>query len=208
MRGIERIGEEPARVTQGDLRRQVMGLLRNYSYVVLQSENNGVRGVRILASRGLGRPDVQAAAVSTPTAEPRSDEAPVHEAPAGDDRAKIDGQALYATLMGFGGHEHEMSLTVDLRVQAVILPMSMKAVLGFDGASLGSGAAKLARGEVPAETGLLPAVSIGENVAENVEVAFVADDALDDGPLLGKAFMRNFNVSYDRETAQLILMPL
>lgn len=200
VRGLERIGDEPARVTAGNLRGQVMGLLRNYSYVVLQTDDDGVRGVRILASQGGARPDVQPVA-ATPAA---PSEPPVPDG----GRAKIDGQPLNATLMGFAGREYDMSLTIDSRVQRMILPASMKTVLGFDDAALEDGVTKTARGDVPAELGLMPAVRAGGVVAENIEVAFVSDDAIEGRPVLGRGFLKNFNVTYDSDTAQLILMPL
>ncbi len=200
VRGLERIGDEPAQATAGDLRGQVMGLLRNYSYVVLQSGDEDIRGVRILAPQGGGRPDVQPKAAST-AAKTRGDRS------SASTRAQIDGHTLNATLMGFGGKEYDMTLTIDAKVQDVVLPASMKDVLGFDAVSLEDGVTKTARGEVSSETGLLPAVRVGGMVAENVEVAFVADDAVDGRPLLGQSFLNNFNVTYDSDTAQLMLMP-
>ncbi|MBL8661157.1 MAG: retroviral-like aspartic protease family protein [Rhodospirillales bacterium] len=200
VRGLERIGDEPARATAGDLRGQVMGLLRNYSYVVLQTSDEDIRGVRILASQDAGRPDVGARPVSTAAAPDRA-------GPAGESRSQVNGHTLNATLMGFGGKEYDMSLTIDARVREVVLPASMKEVLGFDANSLDDGVTKTAEGEVQAETGLLPAVRVGGMVAENVQVAFVADDAIDGRPLLGQSFLSNFNVTYDKDTAQLLLMP-
>lgn len=202
VRGLERIGDEPARATAGDLRGQVMGLLRNYSYVVLQANDEDIRGVRILASQDAGRPDVK-----TRPAPATASAAPGRAGPAGDGRSQVDGHTLNATLMGFGGKEYDMSLTIDAGVRDVVLPASMKEVLGFDANSLDDGVTKTAGGEVSAETGLLPAVRVGGMVAENVQVAFVADDAIDGRPLLGQSFLNNFNVTYDKDTAQLLLMP-
>jgi aspartyl protease family protein len=196
VRGLERIGDEPARpTTASDLRGQVMSLLRNYNYVVLQSGENGVRGVRILPSQGSGRPDVRPKVA-----------APVVQA-AAEGKAPIDGQPVYVSLLGLGGHEYDMNLAIDIAAKAVVLPAAMKAALGFDGAELLDGVALTSTGKVRAEVGQLPAVRMGGTVAENVDVAFVADDAIGGRALLGESVLKHFSVTYDDEAAQLILTP-
>lgn len=196
VRGLERIGEEPARPTvASDLRGQVMSLLRNYSYVVLQSGEDGVRRVRILPSQGGGGPHVRPKVA-----------APVVQA-ATEGKAPIDGQPVHVSLLGLGGHEYDMNLAIDVAAKAVVLPAAMKAALGFDGAELLDGVALTGAGKVPAEVGQLPAVRVGGVAAENVDVAFVADDALGGKALLGESVLKHFNVTYDDEAAQLILMP-
>jgi hypothetical protein len=195
VRGLDRVGDEPARPTTGDLRRQVMSLLSNYSYVVLQTADDDVRGVRILASQGSARPDVRPA-VRAPS-----------EGAAAKKAAPINGQTLNATLMGFGGREYDMTFVIDDRAQAVVLPAAMKVVLGFEGVELQGAVTTTAAGKVDAEVGLLPAIRAGGVVAENVDVAFVADDAAGGRALLGQSFLKNFQVTYDKATAQLLLMP-
>ena len=195
VRGLERIGDEPARPTAaGDLRGQVMNLLRNYNYVVMQSGEDGVRGVRILPSRG-GGPEVR----------PRPSAA--LEPAVVKDKPPLDGQAVQASLLGLGGREYEMTLVIDVAAKAVVLPSAMKAALGFEGAELLDGVASTSAGRVRAEVGQLPAVRLGGLAAENVDVAFVADDAVGGRALLGEGVLKNFNVSYDEETAQLIIAP-
>jgi len=201
VRGLDRIGDEPARVTMGNLRGQVMVLLRDYNYVVLQSDDEDVRGVRILASHGMSRPEVNARQASQVAA----DDAAVQQAPEG--RSDLEGQSLNVTLMGFGGREYDLAVMIAERSDVMVLPASMKAVLGFDGAPLDAGVAKTGNGEVEAELGLLPAVRVGSLAAENVDVAFVADDAVAGRPLLGQSFLKQFQVSYDRDNAQMILSP-
>lgn len=195
VRGLERIGDEPARPTAGgDLRRQVMSLLRNYNYVVLQSNEDSVHGVRILPSARRG-PDVRQQAAA-----PAAQVAAASKPP-------LDGQAVPVSLLGLGGREYEINLAIDLAAKAVVLPAAMKAALGFDGAELLDGVASTSAGRVRAEVGQLPAVRVGGLAAENIDVAFVADDALGGRALLGEAVLKNFNVSYDESAAQLILTP-
>lgn len=193
VRGLDRVGDEPARQTAGDLRRQVMGLLRNYSYVVLQSDDEDVRGVRILASQG-------------PAADVRSDakRKPLPSASRRD--ARIDAQTINATLVGFGGREYDMPLSIDTGAESVILPASMRAVLGVDdSAELRDKVIRTQNGAVEAKAGLLPAVRVGDVVAENVDVAFVPDGSVG-GAVLGNSFLKQFKVSFDSETAQLMIM--
>lgn len=196
VRGLERIGDERARPTlAGDLRGQVMSLLRNYNYVVMQSDRDGVRGVRILPSQGGGGPEVR------PKVTTRAVQAAAHK------RTPMDGQAVQVSLLGLGGHEYEMTLAIDLAAKAVVLPAAMKAALGFDEAELLDGVASTGAGRVRAEVGQLPAVRLGGVAAENVDVAFVADDALGGRAVLGESVLSHFNVSYDEEAAQLIISP-
>lgn len=192
VRGLDRVGDEPARQTVGDLRRQVMGLLRNYSYVVLQSDDADVRGVRILASQG-------------PAADVRSGQRRSSpQAPKRD--ARMDAQTINATLVGFGGREYDMPLAIDTGAESVILPASMRAVLGVDdSAELQDKTIKTPDGPVEAKAGLLPAVRVGEVVAENVDVAFVPDGSVG-GAVLGNSFLKQFKVSFDSDTAQLMIM--
>lgn len=195
VRGLERIGDEPARPTAaGDLRGQVMNLLRNYNYVVMQSSADQVRGVRILPSQRRGGPDVR----------PRISALGVAVA---QGKPPLDGQAVHVSLLGLGGREYEMTLAIDLAAKAVVLPAAMKAALGFEGAELLDGAASTSAGRVRAEIGQLPAVRLGTIAAENVDVAFVADDAIGGRALLGESVLKHFNVSYDEEAAQLIIAP-
>ncbi len=195
VRGLERIGDEPARPTAADdLRGQVMNLLRNYNYVVMQTGDDGVRGVRILPSQA-GGPRVRPG--SSPAAAPAVVQ----------DKPPLDGQAVQASLLGLGGREYEMTLVIDVAAKAVVLPLAMKAALGFDGAELLEGVASTGAGRVRAEVGQLPAVRLGGLVAENVDVAFVADDAAAGRALLGEGVLKMFNVSYDEEAAQLIIAP-
>ncbi|MGZ9034099.1 MAG: aspartyl protease family protein [Rhodospirillales bacterium] len=188
VRGLERIGDEPARPTAaGDLRGQVMNLLRNYNYVVMQSSADQVRGVRILPSQRRGGPDVR----------PRISALGVQAVAQG--KPPLDGQAVHVSLLGLGGREYEMTLAIDLAAKAVVLPAAMKAALGFEGAELLDGAASTSAGRVRAEIGQLPAVRLGTIAAENVDVAFVADDAIGGRALLGESVLKHFNVSYDEE---------
>ena len=116
VRGLERIGDEPARPTAaGDLRGQVMNLLRNYNYVVMQSSADQVRGVRILPSQRRGGPDVR----------PRISALGVQAVAQG--KPPLDGQAVHVSLLGLGGREYEMTLAIDLAAKAVVLPAAMKA---------------------------------------------------------------------------------
>lgn len=196
VRGLERIGDEPARPTAaGDLRGQVMSLLSNYNYVVMQSGAEGVHGVRILPSRGRGGPDVRtkAAAPAVQAASLRND--------------ALDGQAVAVSLLGLGGREYEMNLAIDVAAKAVVLPAAMKAALGFEGAELLDGVAVTGAGKVRAEVGQLPAVRIGGIAAENVDVAFVADDAMGGRAVVGESVLQHFNVTYDEDAAQVILRP-
>lgn len=195
VRGLDRVRDEPARQTAGDLRRQVMGLLRNYSYVVLQSEDKDVRGVRILASQGR-RADVRGTETRQPTAS------------AARRDPRLDAQMLNATLIGYAGHEYDMALAIDTGAETVILPASLRSVLGFDdGGELQDRIIKTSGGAVEAKVGLLPAMRIGEALAENVDVAFVPDGTAGGRAVVGNSFLKQVTVTYDSDTAQLMLMP-
>ena len=198
VRGLERIRDEPARPTAaGDLRGQVMSLLRNYNYVVMQSGEEGVHGVRILPSQGRSGPDVR----TKPAA-------PIIQAAAAPGRnGALEGQSVPVSLLGLGGREYEMNLAIDVAAKAVVLPAAMKAALGFEGAELLDAIALTSAGKVRAEVGQLPAVRLGGIAAENVEVAFVADDAIGGRALLGESVLKHFTVNYDEDAAQVILTP-
>ncbi len=196
VRGLERIGDEPARPTAAaDLRGQVMNLLRNYNYVVMQSGGGGVRGVRILPSQGRGTLELRPGAAAPLLAAVAEAKPPMH------------GQTVQVSLLGLGGREAEMALAIDVAAKAVVLPAAMKAALGFEGAELLDGVASTSAGRVRAEVGQLPAVRLGGVAAENVDVAFVADDAIGGRALMGDSVLKHFNVSYDEEAAQLIIAP-
>ncbi len=196
VRGLERIRDEPARPTAaGDLRGQVMSLLTNYNYVVVQSGEVGVHGVRILPSQGRSGPDVR----TKPAA-------PIVQVAAARNDA-LEGQSVPVSLLGLGGREYEMNLVIDVAAKAVVLPAAMKAALGFEGAELLDAVAVTSAGKVRAEVGQLPAVRLGGIAAENVEVAFVADDAIGGRALLGESVLKYFTVNYDEDAAQVILTP-
>jgi aspartyl protease family protein len=201
VKGLDRLGDEPAKPVAGELRKQLAMLLSDYSFLLREDGRGNFREVQILGHRPARHDD-------NPTTQ--GDERPL---------ARRDDEQSYtvkttrhqshhyveAFLTGPNGYPQLSHLLIDTGATTIVLPASLSKVLGFSNQDLRSGWAQTASGKIPVQLGLLAVVKVGDAVAENVEVSFMADAYLDKTRILGMSFLRHFRISLDDQNGELIL---
>jgi aspartyl protease family protein len=188
------LGDEPAKAVVGDLRGQVALLLHDYNFIFIEDGKGNIREVWVF---------------DHPPAQP-SGRQPI--LPYGDRPYVVKttrrGAHHYieAVLTGPNSHPQSSSFLIDTGATTVVLPASMIETLGFHSDNLKDGWTQAVSGRVPVKRGLLASVKVGDAVAENVEVSFIADEYLGSQRILGMNFLRNFRVfSIDDKSSELIL---
>jgi aspartyl protease family protein len=201
VKGLDRLGDEPAKPVAGELRKQLAMLLSDYSFLLREDGQGNFREVQILGHRPV-----------------RHDNDPTIQ---GNERplARRDGEQSYfvntvrhqshhyveAFLTGPNGYPQLSHLLIDTGATTVVLPTSLSKALGFSNQDLRSGWAQTASGKIPVQFGLLAVVKVGDAVAKDVEVSFMADAYLDETRILGMSFLRNFRIFLDDQNGELIL---
>lgn len=166
---------------------RLRGLLRGYNYMLLYGESGAPRALRILG------PQPSPGQVPSPHhAVPTARQGPHH--------------LVEAELTGPTGARRRVTLIVDTGATTVVLPRSLIAPLGFDDGVLRDGWSETANGRVAIKSGRLQTVRVGTATADDIAVAFIADDRLGAKRLLGMSFLGRFRVTLDDTEDQITLV--
>lgn len=201
VKGLERLDDEPAKVVVGDLRGQVSALLRDYNFVFIEDGQGGIREVWIFDHKP-AQPNSQQPV--RPSYQPPSQQPDRSYSV----RTTRRGSHHYveAALTGPNIRPHSASLLIDTGASTVVLPASMIETLGFRNVDLRDGWTQAVSGRIPIKRGILASVRVGDAVAENIEVSFIADEYLGNQRILGMSFLRSFRIfSFDDKSSELIL---
>ena len=185
VKGLPVVGEAPGKWVDGDPRKQIAELLRDFNYVVVE---DGVGSIERVLISSVKRP---AAVV------PRSNDV--------DMIRRGDHHVVEVLLTGPTGVTRTESLMLDTGASAVVLPESMRKSLGFTDGSLRDGWSQTANGKVRTRHGLLRSVRVGRATVEDVAVNFIDDESLGSTALLGMSFLGRFRVTIDDANQRLIL---
>lgn len=186
--GLDRLGAAPAAdlPADPDPLPRLEALLRGYSYVILHSADGRIAGVRILGVGRAGPPRIKE--VSVPA------------------RRRGVHHLVEAALAGPTGLWLSRQLMLDTGASTVVLPASAIPGLGFRPRDLTDGMVETAGGKVPAKSGRLASITIGQAVVRDVAVTFVADDKIGEAALLGMSFLDRFQVTIDDAASRIILV--
>jgi aspartyl protease family protein len=183
--GLEQLGSEPSKQTEGDIRRQINSLLADYNFMIV---GGGVKIERVSIS-----------SLKNVAPKPKS---------SGAVKTRRMGAHHQVRALLYGPNDVEIStnLMVDTGASTLVLPESMIQSLGFSLENLRNSVSQTAAGQVPVKTGVLKSVRIGDISAENVTVSFINDQKLNGTRLLGMSFLNRFRFSLDDENNELQLM--
>ncbi len=184
VKGLERLGEAPAREVDGALAERLEGLLAGFGHVLVRDASGRIEQV-VIAGR------------NAPT-------------PTGGLRAKLDdrgSQRMVQALLVGHGEQTETALIVDTGATTVVLPMSMIKTLGLSPSELQDGWSQTANGKVKGKHARLRAVRVGDAEVEDVAVMFIPDRKLGGSKLLGMSFLERFNFTFDDERGEIVLHP-
>ena len=183
LQGIEKVGTEPAVSVQGELAAELRLLLAGYNHVV-EGVPPSVQRVIIL---GVKQPSPRSLVTRT---------------------TRHNGShVVNAALQGVVGFRVTAALIVDTGASSLVLPDSMMAPLGFTGENLAQRRGQTVNGLVMGRVAQLASVAVGDAVARDVEVLFVADERLGGVSLLGMSFLDRFSVTIDKTDNRLVLTP-
>ena len=185
IQNIQRIGSEPARSAQGNLREQIASLLQGYNYALMDGPDGQLARLVILGRR--------------PPTPP-----PVHEHLVKTKRVGAH-HLVEARIVGPNGMIRAVTLLVDTGATTVVLPASLSEPLGFAPDRLTDHWVQTANGNIPAKSAVLPSIAVGDATAADVAITFVADQRLGTTGLLGMSFLERFRVAFDDTTDQIAL---
>ncbi|MDD5033764.1 MAG: retropepsin-like aspartic protease [Methylococcaceae bacterium] len=184
--GLDQIGAEPSRKTEGELEERIKTLLTDYNYLIVRGAGGKIERLTITSLKQISpRPRISGT-VKT--------------------RRLGSHHQVATVLSGPNGEEITTSLLVDTGATTLVLPESMIARLGFTATELQPGMSQTAAGTVPVRIGMLQSVRVGDVAAENVPVSFIADKRLHGARLLGMSFLNRFRFSLDDENNELLLL--
>ena len=183
--GLDRVDAESARTAEGDTAHRIKTLLSDYNFLIVgqgaKIEKLTITSLKQIAPRnGIG------GVVKT--------------------RRLGTHHQVEATLSGPNNMEIATPLLVDTGATTLVLPESMIGRLGFSRESLQAGKSQTAGGAISVRMGVLKSVKVGDAVAENVPVSFIADKRLNGAHLLGMSFLNRFRFSLDDENNELLLL--
>jgi aspartyl protease family protein len=187
LEGLDRLGAAPARQAEGDAAQRIKALLSDYNFMIV-GQGGRIERLAITSPKQFAPRPQSGGAVKT-------------------QRLGMHHQVGMVVLNGPNNVEIRTSLLVDTGATTVVLPASMIGPLGFRPEDLQAGASQTAGGAVQVKTGLLKSVKVGDVVAENVPVSFIADQRLGGARLLGMSFLNRFRFSLDDASNELLLLP-
>jgi aspartyl protease family protein len=184
--GLNRVGPEPARPSEGDLVDGIPILLANYNYLITLGPRGKIESLTITSQKD-------------PNAKPRYDSA-ITTTRIGNHHQ------VEAVLVGPNEQPVTATLIVDTGASMLVLPKAMIAQLGFTAEQLQTAQAQTASDTVPVRVGVLKSVQVGGVSAADVQVGFIAGKRLNGLNLLGMSFLSRFKFSLDDESNELSLI--
>lgn len=183
--GLDHLGDEPSKRVTGTMEQQIKALLANYNFVMVGAKDK-IERLSITSLKQISpRPSITGA-VKT--------------------RRLGSHHQVNALLDGPNGAEIRIDLLIDTGATTLVLPDSMIARLGFRPEQLRPGTSQTAAGSIPVRVGMLKSVKVGDALADNVAVSFIADRQLSGAKLLGMSFLNRFRFSLDDENNELLLL--
>ena len=184
LRGLERLGNEPAPPARGDnTLERVRALLAGYNHVV-EGTPDRVRRVIILGEK-TDRPPLQVVRTTR----------------------RGNHHLVDAAIRGPSARPITLALILDTGASSVVLPASLIPALGFRDEDLAMQRSQTANGTVSGRAGTLAEVRVGGSVARDVAVLFVPDESLGGVKLLGMSYLGNFSFTVDDAASQIVLTP-
>lgn len=183
--GLDRLGAEPAKQAGGDAAQQVKALLSDYNFLIV-GQGGKIERLTITSAKDFSPRPQASGSVKT--------------------RRLGTHHQVQAVLNGPNNAEIPITLLVDTGATTVVLPASMMTALGFEAGQLQTATSQTAGGAIPTRIGVLRSLKVGDVLAENVPVSFIADQKLGGARLLGMSFLNRFRFSLDDDNNELLLM--
>jgi len=181
--GLDEIGDEEVIHAEGSVQQQIALLMTHFNHIIIRNDKAGIERLIIVnkkTANNLGRNVVPIVT--------RNNHYFINASIKGTDNTWID-----------------IELLIDTGANSVVLPVSMMNELKLSKKDMEQSQLQTVNGKVNAYTGLLPAMEVGNEIVENIAVAFVEDKLMGDHSLLGMSFLGLYRISIDSEQNQISL---
>jgi clan AA aspartic protease (TIGR02281 family) len=175
--GIDEIGDEGAINAEGTVQQQIAQLLNSFNHIVIRNDKAGIDRLIILnkkTANNLGR-------IVVPLI------------------IRNNHYFINASIKGADNTWIDIELLIDTGANSTILPLSMMSKLKLSKKDMKQSQLQTVNGKVDAYTGQLPALEVGNEIVENISVAFIEDDLIGNYSLLGMSFLGLYRFSIDAE---------
>lgn len=182
--GIGIIGEAEQRRAQGnELALQLKQLLEGYNYVLISDDNKQLQRLVIINKTSFKQKEIIL-----------------------DTLRKGHQHYINASLQGLNNHWLSVQLLVDTGADRIVVPKSLISPLGFDPDQLEIARLQTVNGTLEAQIGKLKAITLNNQIINDVDIAFVDDDLLGNVMLLGMNVLSQYRVILDHESNQITLI--
>jgi aspartyl protease family protein len=202
--GDEHVQDAVGRAEGDDPYLRVRVLLERFDHIIVQRPGGGIERVIVLGRAMPGSaPPKTVIEVDAPDDEQDPD-APAHiELPT---ERNGNQHSVRVSLETSDGKRIERSLLIDTGADTLVLPASLIATLGIAADGLSEREVQTANGRAQARIGKLAGVWLGEQRVADIEVAFLDDDKLGGGGLLGMSVLGRYQMTIDDEHDKLTLI--
>ncbi len=186
------------RRVSGGLYFQLRALLEGLNYILIQNSDGSIQRLIVLGEK----PTLPVHSVFI-----QSKPQPLTETIQIKTQRRGAQHAVEVSLEGMGGKRVSRMLLIDTGADAVVLPDSLRSLLGIPDYMLRKRVLQTANGRVKARVGKLPALWIGGYRIPEVQAAYLPEDKLGNEGLLGMNLLRRYRVILDDQQGTLTLAP-
>lgn len=202
--GDEHVQDAIGRAEGDDPYGRVRLLLERFDHIIVQRPGGGIERVIVLGRAMPGSAPRKTVVEIDAPGGGQDPDAPAHiELPT---ERSGNQHSVRVSLETASGKRIERSLLIDTGADTLVLPASLIATLGIAADGLRERQVQTANGRAQARIGQLAGVWLGEQRVANIEVAFLDDDKLGGGGLLGMSVLGRYQMTIDDEHDKLTLI--
>ena len=183
VKGLDKVDDAEAISSEGTVEQQIALLMIGYNHIIIRNDKAGIERLIILdkkTANHLGR-------IIVPIV------------------TKNNHYFINASIKGTDNIWIDLELLIDTGANSMVLPLSMMSELKLSIEDMKQNQLQTVNGKVDAYTGLLPAIEVGNEIVENIAVAFVEDKLIGEYSLLGMSFLGMYRFAIDDEQNQILL---
>ena len=177
VKGLDKIGDAEAIIAVGTVQQQIALLMTDFNHIIIRNDKAGIERLIILnkkTANHLGR-------IVVPIV------------------TRNNHYFINASIKGTDNIWIDLELLIDTGANSMVLPLSMISELKLSIKDMQQSQLQTVNGKVNAYTGQLPALEVGNEIVENIAVAFVEDNLMGDYSLLGMSFLGMYRFAIDDE---------
>lgn len=183
IRGIGVLGDTERRKIHGnDLEIQLQQLLDGFNYALVRDDNQQLQRLIIIKQKELNQKIIL------------------------ETKRKGRQHLLNVSLQGINSEWLTVELLVDTGADRIVVPFSMLDPLGYDGETLKNATLQTVNGTLEAKITKLKALSLGNHIIKDVDIAFVEDERLGNVMLLGMNVLGQYRMILDDQLNQITLI--